>query len=42
MNEEGLNRLRALDWEEITAKLMLAAITMAVRYGWTPKSALPG
>lgn len=42
MNEESLNRLRALDWEEITAKLMLAAITMAVRYGWTPKSALPG
>lgn len=41
MNEEGLNRLRALDWEEITAKLMLAAITMAVRYGWMPKSALP-
>jgi hypothetical protein len=42
MNEEGLNRLRALDWEEITAKLMLAAIAMAVRYGWTPKRTLPG
>lgn len=42
MNEEGLNRLRVLDWEEITAKLMLAAMTLAVRYGWTPKSILPG
>jgi hypothetical protein len=42
MNEVGLNRLRALDWDEVTAKLMLAAITKAVRYGWTPKSSLPG
>jgi hypothetical protein len=42
MNEKDLNRLRAIDWEETTAKLMLATITMAVRYGWTPKSALPG
>lgn len=42
MNEQGLNRLRALDWEEVTATLMRAAIAMAVRYGWTPKSALPG
>jgi hypothetical protein len=42
MNEMGLNQLRTIDWEEVTAKLMLAAITMAVRYGWTPKSSLPG
>lgn len=31
MIEEDLNRLRALDWEDVTAKLMLAAISMAVR-----------
>jgi hypothetical protein len=42
MDEEGLNRLRALDWEEVTATLMRAAITLAVRYGWTLKSVLPG
>ena len=41
MNAEGLNRLRALDWEEVSAKLMLAAMTLAVRYGWTRESSLP-
>jgi len=41
MNEDLLERLRALDWEEVTAKLMRAAIMMAVRYGWTPKNVLP-
>ena len=41
MNEDGLNRLRALDWEEVSAKLMLSAITLAARYGWTRGILLP-
>ncbi len=42
MNEDELTRFRTLDWEDITAKLLQAAISMAVRYGWTLAHALPG
>jgi hypothetical protein len=41
MNEEALGRLRSLDWEELSAKLMLSAQTLAVRYGWGRDSSLP-
>ncbi|MCC7422364.1 MAG: sigma-70 family RNA polymerase sigma factor [Planctomycetaceae bacterium] len=41
MNEEALEKLRQLDWKEISANLLLAASTFAVRYGWHLQSALP-
>lgn len=42
MDAHGLDELRSLDWEDIAAKVLAAAIVMAGRYGWDPDSALPG
>lgn len=42
MNEKELNRLRGLDWEDVSARLMQAATVFAVRYGWGVASCLPG
>ncbi len=41
MIEESLGRLWAIDWDNMTARLLSAAGTLAVRYGWTITSMLP-
>lgn len=41
MDEQALSRLRDLDWKEISANVLRAAIHYAARYGWTVASSLP-
>jgi hypothetical protein len=42
MDENALRQFRELDWRGIAASLLVSAIKLATRYGWTPSSALPG
>lgn len=41
MNEQDIEKLRLLDWKEISANLLVAAMQLAVRYRWSVDSALP-
>lgn len=42
MDEKQLEAFRSLDWEDIAAKLLVAANIMAARYGWRRDKCLPG
>jgi hypothetical protein len=41
MDEKRLQAFRSHDWEEISAKVLAAAVVLAARYGWKADTALP-